>query len=114
MSKTSIKKQLKFIGLTSHIQNVMKINFVSSLKMCIFATVNRLLGLPRESAFSLCFVDVKTWTLFTKYLVEMKGILTLACCVFVFPAIHQVEYIQKPISTKYKRESKPSHRRYED
>lgn len=101
MSKTSTEKRLKHRRLTPHIQDVMKLNFVSSQKMTNFAAVNRLLGLPRESAFSLCFVDVKTWTLFTKYLVEIKGILTLACCVFVFLAIHQVEYIQKPISTKY-------------
>ena len=31
----------------------MKINFVSSLKICIFATVNHQYGLPRESAFCL-------------------------------------------------------------
>lgn len=53
MSIADIKKQLQFRRLMSHIQEIVKLNFASSLKMRIFAVVNQQRGLPRESAFCL-------------------------------------------------------------
>lgn len=69
MSIISIKKQLKFKCLISHIQNVMKLNFVSSPKMTFFALVNRLLGLPRESAYSLY---PSVWNLDTSHSIKSE------------------------------------------
>lgn len=78
MSKISIKKQLNFNGLTSHIQDIMKLNFVISPKMTIFAAVNRLLGLPRESAFSLFRLKVNLDTS-SKHKVGIRMIAYLDC-----------------------------------
>lgn len=94
MSKTSIIKQLKFNGLASHIQNVMKINFVSSLKKCIFATVNRLLGLPRESAFSLNSA-IGELGHFTQYKVRRGNEFSLGLYSYLYD-IHQVEKFRQP------------------
>ena len=78
MSKIRIKKQLKFKCLTSHIQNVMKINFVSSPKKHIFAIVNQQYGLPRESAFSLFRLKVNLDTS-SKHKVGIRMIAYLDC-----------------------------------
>ena len=53
MDNTDIQKHLQFRCLMSQIQGIVKYNFVSSLKMRIFAVVNQQRGLPRESAFCL-------------------------------------------------------------
>ena len=53
MSIADIKKQLQFRRLMSQIQGIVKYNFVSSLKMRIFATSFNRKERPRESAFSL-------------------------------------------------------------
>ena len=80
MSKTRIKKQLKFKCLISHIQNVMKLNFVSSPKMTIFAPVNQQRGLPIESAFSR-YSDNSELRQFTKVVNRNNGemIVSIVC-----------------------------------
>lgn len=78
MSKTSIKKQLKPRCLTSHIQNVMKLNFASSQKLTIFALVNQQRGLPRESAFSIFRLKVNLDTS-SKHKVGIRMIAYLDC-----------------------------------
>lgn len=96
MSKTNIKKQLKFNFLTSFIQGIMKKNFVNSQKKCIFAAVNRLLGLPRESAFSL-FRECELGH-FTMVLNRNKvNVFSLALYSYLYD-IQQVEYHQKTLS----------------
>lgn len=89
MSKTSIKKQLKFSCLTSHTHNIMKLDFVSSLKKTIFATVNRMLGLPRESAFLLNSA-IGELGHFTQYKVRMGNEFSLGLYSYSYD-IHQVE-----------------------
>lgn len=51
MSIADIKKQLQFRRLMSHIQEIVKLNFASSLKMRIFALVNQQYGLPKRVHF---------------------------------------------------------------
>ncbi len=86
--------KIKSERLTSHIQNVMKLNFASSLKMCIFATVNRLLGLPRESAFSLNSA-IGELGHFTQYKVRIGNEFSLGLYSYFYD-IHQVEKFRQP------------------
>lgn len=94
MSKISIKKKLNFNGLTSHIQDIMKLNFVISPKMTIFAAVNRLLGLPRESAFSLNSA-IGELGHFTQYRVRRGNEFSLGLYSYSYD-IHQVEKFRQP------------------
>ena len=106
MSKKNIKKQLNFNGLTSHIQDIMKLNFVTSPKMTIFAAVNRLLGLPRESAFSL--FRRRELGHFTKVQRRNKANDFSLVLYSYSNEIHQVESYQPTLSSLYQTKGSPS------
>ena len=94
MSKTSTKRRLKSKSLTSQTKSVMKLNFVSSPNNSIFAPVNRLLGLPRESAFSLNSA-IGELGHFTQYKVRMGNEFSLGLYSYSYD-IHQVEKFRQP------------------
>ena len=84
----------------------MKLNFVSSPKKRIFATVNRLLGLPRESAFSL--FRRRELGHFTKVQRRNKANDFSLVLYSYSNEIHQVELHQQTLSSLYQTKGSPS------
>lgn len=71
-----------------------KKNLASSFKMHIFALVNRLIGLPRESAFSLNSA-IGELGHFTQYKVRKGNEFSLGLYSYSYD-IHQVEKFKQP------------------
>lgn len=96
MSIADTEKQLQFRRLMSQIQGIVKYNFVSLLKMRIFATSFNRKERPRESAFSL-FRECELGH-FTKVLNRNKVNVFSLVLYSYYNDIHQVELHQQTLS----------------
>ena len=94
MDNTGIQKQLQFRRLLSQIQGIVKYNFVSSLKMRIFAKSFNRKERPRESAFSLNSA-IGELGHFTQYKVRRGNEFSLGLYSYFYD-IHQVEKFRQP------------------